>query len=79
MFQTIAEQVGSELTIENWQATVDEFGPIDLVTTDIASLCEGKYAADDAFRLVEFDSSIGESGDWSAAHGSRGRERRACS
>ena len=28
--------------------------------TDIASLCKGKYAADDAFRLVAFDSSVGE-------------------
>jgi ABC-type branched-subunit amino acid transport system substrate-binding protein len=65
MFRTIAEKVGSELTIANWQSTVDDFGPIDLVNTDIASLCEGKYAADDAFRLVEFDGSIGESGDWS--------------
>jgi ABC-type branched-subunit amino acid transport system substrate-binding protein len=65
MFKTIAEKVGPELTTENWQAAVDEFGSIDLVTTDIASLCEGKYAADDAFRLVEFDSSIGEQGDWS--------------
>jgi hypothetical protein len=64
MFKTIAEKVGPELTIENWQRTVDEFGAIDLVSTDIASLCEDKYAADDASRLVEFDSSIGEQGDW---------------
>jgi ABC-type branched-subunit amino acid transport system substrate-binding protein len=64
MFRTIAEKVGPELTIANWQAAVDDFGAIDLVNTDIASLCEGKYAADDAFRLVEFDGSIGESGDW---------------
>ena len=66
MFKTIAEKVGTDLTTENWQAAVDEFGSIDLVATDIASLCKGKYAADDAFRLVEFDSTIGESGDWSA-------------
>jgi ABC-type branched-subunit amino acid transport system substrate-binding protein len=64
MFKTIAEKVGPELTIENWQATVDEFGAIDLASTDIASLCTGKYAADDAFALVKFDSSIGLSGDW---------------
>jgi hypothetical protein len=34
------------------------------VSTDIASLCKGKYAADDAFALVKFDSSLGETGDW---------------
>ena len=65
MFKTIAERVGPELTIANWQSAVDEFGPIDIVSSNIASLCSGKYAAEDAFRLVEFDSSIGESGDWS--------------
>ena len=31
MFKAIAEKVGSDLTTENWQSTVDEFGPIDLV------------------------------------------------
>ena len=76
MFKTIAEKVGTDLTIENWQKTVDAFGTIDLVPTDIASLCKGKYAADDAFRLVEFDSTLGETGDWTAAHRGRGRERR---
>ena len=65
MFKEIAEKVGADLNAENWQATVDDFGPIELASTSIASLCEGKYAADDAFRLVEFDTSIGESGDWS--------------
>jgi ABC-type branched-subunit amino acid transport system substrate-binding protein len=66
MFKAIAEKVGPDLTIENWQKTVDEFGAIDLTSTDIASLCEGKYAADDAFRLVQFDSTVGEQGDWKA-------------
>ncbi len=65
MFKSIAEQVGPELTNVNWQAAVDEFGAIDLVGTNIASLCAGKYAADDEFRLVEWDSTIGEAGDWS--------------
>jgi ABC-type branched-subunit amino acid transport system substrate-binding protein len=66
MFKTIAEKVGTDLTTENWQAAVDQYGSIDLVSTDIASLCKGKYAADDAFALVKFDSSLGESGDWAA-------------
>ena len=64
MFKTIAEKVGPDLTIKNWQKTVNSFGKIDLVPTEIASLCKGKYAADDAFRLVEFTSSMGTNGDW---------------
>jgi hypothetical protein len=36
------------------------------VSTRIASLCKGKYAADDGFRLAEFDSSEGATGDWVA-------------
>ncbi|MET1003257.1 MAG: ABC transporter substrate-binding protein [Acidimicrobiia bacterium] len=66
MFKAIAEKVGPELTNANWQAAVDDFGAIELVGTNIASLCAGKYAADDEFRLVEWDSSVGASGDWSA-------------
>ena len=64
MFRTIAEKVGPKLTTKNWQKAVDSFGSIDLVSTPIASLCKGKYAATDAFRLVSFDSSLGDSGDW---------------
>jgi ABC-type branched-subunit amino acid transport system substrate-binding protein len=66
MFQTIANKVGPNLTIKNWQKTVNSFGKIQLVPTEIASLCKGKYAADDAFRLVAFDSSQGTDGDWKA-------------
>jgi hypothetical protein len=66
MFRTIADKVGPNLTTANWQKTVDHFGPIDLVSTPIASLCKGKYAADDAFRVVSFDPTLGKSGDWKA-------------
>lgn len=66
MFRDIAEKVGPNLTTKNWQKTVDKFGTIELAATDIGSLCKGKYAADDAFRLGAFDSSIGETGDWKA-------------
>jgi hypothetical protein len=66
MFKTIAEKVGPNLTIKNWQKTVNSFGKIELVPTEIASLCKGKYAADDAFRLVSFSSSTGTNGDWKA-------------
>ena len=64
MFRTIAEKTGTDLTNANWTKTVDSFGKIDIVPTDIASLCKGKYDADDAFRLVEFDPASGQSGDW---------------
>jgi ABC-type branched-subunit amino acid transport system substrate-binding protein len=66
MFQTIAQKVGPDLTVKNWQKTVNSFGKIDLVPTEIASLCTGKYAADDAFRLVQFSSTAGTNGDWKA-------------
>ena len=66
MFQTIANKVGPNLTTANWQKTVNNFGKIDLVPTKIASLCKDKYAADDAFRLVAFDSTMGTDGDWKA-------------
>jgi len=64
MFRAIAERVGPDLTIANWQKAVDRFGPIDLVNTPIASLCAGKYAANDARRLVQFDPNRGSRGDW---------------
>ena len=68
MFRDIAEKVGPNLTIKNWQKTVDKLGAIDLVPTDIASLCKGKYAADDAARLVEFSSKAANgTGDWEPA------------
>ena len=66
MFRDIATRVGPDLTTKNWQKTVDKYGSIDLVSTRIASLCKGKYAADDAFRLGAFDSTAGDSGDWVA-------------
>jgi hypothetical protein len=64
MFRAIAEKVGPDLTTANWQKTVNRYGSIELVPTPIASLCKGKYAANDAFRLVAFDSGLGTSGDW---------------
>jgi hypothetical protein len=64
MFKTIAEKAGPNLTNETWTEAVNNFGTIEIVPTDIASLCEGKYTADDQARIVSFDSSIGENGDW---------------
>ena len=64
MFKAIAEKVGPDLTVKNWQKTVNSFGKIDLPPDQFASLCKGKYDAEDSFRLVAYDSSIGASGDW---------------
>ncbi len=64
MFRDIAKKVGPNLTVKNWQKTVDTLGPIALVPDKYASLCKGKYAAEDSFRLVAYDSSIGSTGDW---------------
>jgi ABC-type branched-subunit amino acid transport system substrate-binding protein len=64
MFKEIAEKVGPNLTAKNWQKTVDSFGTIDLPPNQFASLCKGKYGAQDDFQLVAYDSSIGKSGDW---------------
>ncbi len=64
MFKTIAERVGKDLTVKNWQKTVDSFGKIDLPPDQVASLCKGKYDAEDSFRLISYDSSLGSSGDW---------------
>jgi hypothetical protein len=66
MFKTIAEAAGADLTNDSWVDAVNGFGAIDLVNTDIASLCDGKYYADDAARVVEYDPTIGERGDWGA-------------
>ena len=64
MFKAIAEKVGPNLTSKNWQKAVDSFGTIDLPSDKYASLCAGKYGAEDDFQLVAYDSSIGKSGDW---------------
>ena len=64
MFKAIAEKVGPNLTTKNWQKTVDSFGTIDLPPNQFSSLCKGKYDAEDSFRLIAYDSSLGSSGDW---------------
>ncbi len=64
MFKTIAEKVGPKLTTKNWQKTVNSFGKIGLPPDQYASLCKGKYDAQDDFQLIAYDSSIGSSGDW---------------
>lgn len=64
MFQQIAEAAGPELTVETWQEAISDFGELTLPSTEFASICEGKYAAGDTARIVEFDSSVGDTGNW---------------
>jgi ABC-type branched-subunit amino acid transport system substrate-binding protein len=64
MFRTIAERVGKNLNNANWISTVNNFGPIEVMNTDYASLHTGKYDADDTYGLVEFDPTIPPIGDW---------------
>ncbi len=64
MFRTIAERVGKNLNNANWVSTVNDFGPIEVMNTDDASLHTGKYDADDTFGLVAFDPTVKPIGDW---------------
>jgi ABC-type branched-subunit amino acid transport system substrate-binding protein len=64
MFATIAQAVGAELNNEGWTRTVNGLGDVRIMSTKYASLHEGKYDADDTYRLVAFDPTIPESGDW---------------
>ena len=76
MFKAIAEKVGKNLTVKNWQKTVNSFGSIDLPPNKFASLCKGKYDAEDSFRLVAYDSSLGTSGRLGDIDPGQGRQRR---
>jgi hypothetical protein len=64
MFDTIATKVGADLNNANWTTVVNNFGPIDIRSTNFASLHTGKYDADDTYGLVEFDPTIPTNGDW---------------
>jgi ABC-type branched-subunit amino acid transport system substrate-binding protein len=64
VFKKIAEKAGANLTNDTWIAAVNSFGKIQLPTTAIASYGEGKYDADNGFRLAAFDSSIPPKGDF---------------
>jgi hypothetical protein len=65
MFQDIANRVGPNLNVTNWQSTVANYGPIrNMGGGQYASLHTGKWDIDDSFRLVEFDSSIAPKGQW---------------
>ena len=57
-----AEKAGPELTNDSWVAAINSLGTFSMPTTEIASLSEGKYDAEDGFRLGKWDSSLGVDG-----------------
>jgi hypothetical protein len=64
-FKIIADKVGKYLNNDNWTNTVNSMGTMTgLLTTNFASLGKGKYDADNAFSLVQFDPTVGDNGDW---------------
>jgi Periplasmic binding protein len=64
MFKLIAQRVGTNLNDANWAQVVDNYGTIDIPSTDFASLHARKYDADDTYGLVAYDPTIGAAGDW---------------
>jgi hypothetical protein len=67
LFKEIGDKVGPYLNNTNWVNTVNTYGPIrDPGGGEFASLHQGKYDTNDTFRLAEFDSKTGQSGDWKA-------------
>jgi ABC-type branched-subunit amino acid transport system substrate-binding protein len=65
MFADVAKRVGPYLNDNNWVNTVNTFGPIEnRGSGPYSSLHTGKYAADDNWRLQEYDSSLGNTGQW---------------
>ena len=65
MFRDIGERVGKNLNSTTWVKTVDGFGAItNRGSGPYSSLRTGKYDAEDSFRLVSYDSSLGTNGDW---------------
>ena len=64
MFADIALKTGAALNPANWTATVNAMGPMRIASTKYASLSEGKYDADDTYRLVAYDPTIPGGGDW---------------
>jgi ABC-type branched-subunit amino acid transport system substrate-binding protein len=65
LFKTIGDKVGPYLNIANWTNAVNNLGSFNAPGNGpYASLKTNKYDMDDTFRLVQFDSSIGTTGDY---------------
>ena len=65
MFQLIATKAGPSLNNANWTNAVNAYGNIAMQGLGpYASVHTGKYTADDTWRLQEYDSTLGDSGEW---------------
>jgi ABC-type branched-subunit amino acid transport system substrate-binding protein len=60
----VATKAGANLTNDTWIAAVNTLGKFKTATATIASLKQGKYDAEDGFRLGAWDSSIQPDGDF---------------
>lgn len=64
MFVQVAAAAGPDLNNETLQAAIDSLGPIALPNQPFGSFGPGKYDAQDGVALIQYDSSIGEDGDF---------------
>ena len=66
LLKLILDKAGKPLNATNWVDAVNNIGTIHPTQggNPYASLHTGKYDADDTFRLVAFDSSLGATGDY---------------
>jgi hypothetical protein len=65
MFHDIAARVGQYLDDDNWVNVVDHYGNIrNMGSGPYSSLHTGKYTADDNWRMQEYDSTLGNTGNW---------------
>ena len=62
LFEQIATEAGVDLTNESFAAAAERLGEVDVPGTFAASLGVDKFDADDAVRLVVWDSTVGENG-----------------
>jgi hypothetical protein len=66
LFTQIAGKAGPDLTNDTWSQAASAYGEIKVPDTPYASVHAGKFDANDGFRLVVFDSTIGAKGDFKA-------------
>lgn len=62
IFEAAANRAGGDLNPDTFLAGVDAIGEIDLAGITFASLGPDKYDANDALRIGQFDSTVGETG-----------------
>jgi hypothetical protein len=62
IFEAAANHAGGDLNPDTFLAGVDAIGEIELANVAFASLGPDKYDANDALRIGQFDSTVGENG-----------------